>query len=148
MRWKLELIGCAAALASLIACSEVDPNNASAATPGQKFYAVTSESVGFYRHAPVPGIDPDQTLKKGALMTLIRPSFGYCKVKLASGERGYIASEEIGLASPTLIAAATAPAKSKSAHFRLGPDPLSLGPADEPEPDFLPTPIPEPPSRN
>jgi uncharacterized protein YgiM (DUF1202 family) len=142
------LAGAAAALTALVACSKLEPNNATAATAGGKFYAVTGESAAFYRHAPAVGSDPDQTLKKGALMTLIRPSFGYCKVKLASGEQGYVANEEIGAASSTLIAAASAPVKSRTAHLRLAPDPASLGPPDDAVPDLLPTPIPEPPLRN
>ena len=43
-------------------------------------------------------------------MTLIRPSFGYCKVQLVkTSKEGYVASEDIKPASPTLIAALNAP---------------------------------------
>ena len=76
-------------------------------------------------------------------MTLIRPSFGYCKVKLASGEQGYVASEDIGIASSTLVAAATAPEQSRSARFRFDSSDSRLITPEEPLPEFLPTPIPE-----
>ena len=44
------------------------------------------------------------------MVKLIRPSFGYSKMQVvASGEQGYVASEEIRPASSTLLAAATIP---------------------------------------
>jgi hypothetical protein len=71
-------------------------------------FAVTTENASFFRHGPRPGRDPDLKLAKDAIVKLIRPSFGYSKVQLvASGEQGYVASEDIRPAPSTLIAAAT-----------------------------------------
>lgn len=89
-------------------------------------------------------------------MKLIRPSFGYSKVQLvASGQQGYVLSEEIKPASPHLVAATTAPAENSVAavpastpageQFNLNSnDPrLVPPPEDLPDPD-LPQPSPEP----
>lgn len=127
-------------------CSNPNPDHASAAAGG-KFFAVTAESTAFYLYGPQQGNGPDKQLEKGTLVSLIRPSFGYCKIKLMTGESGYVSNEDIRLAPPALVAAATAPAhSSSSARFRLdSPDPR-LVPPPEPLPDFFPepTPIPEP----
>jgi hypothetical protein len=73
-----------------------------------KIFAVTSDAAPFFRHGPRPGRDPDLKLAKDTLVKLIRPSFGFSKVQLvASGEQGYVASEDITPAPSTLIAAAT-----------------------------------------
>jgi hypothetical protein len=109
----------------------------------EKFYAVTTESAAFYHRAPMAGSQPEKMLKKGELLTLVRPSFGTCKVKLKSGEQGYIANEDIALASATLVAAATVPPQARNESFRLdSPDPRLVVP-EEPLPQFLPSPIPE-----
>ena len=125
-------------------CSNPNPTTAAA---GGKFFAVTAESTGFYLYGPQQGNGADKQLEKGTLVSLIRPSFGYCKIKLTTGESGYVSNEDIGLASPALVAAATAPVhSSSSARFRLdSPDPR-LVPPPEPLPEFFPepTPIPEP----
>lgn len=143
MRWKNGIAALIAAVA-LAACSKLNPNPATATT-GQKLFAVTVESTSFYRYGPRQGNGPDQKLDKGALMALIRPSFGYCKVKLKSGEQGFVANEDIGVASPALIAAATTPPQaSGAARFRLDSTDPRLVMPPEPLPDFEPTPIPEP----
>lgn len=129
----------------VVGCSGPNPDHASAAAGG-KFFAVTAESTPFYRYGPQQGNGPDKQLEKGTLVSLIRPSFGYCKIKLTTGESGYVSNDDIRLASPALVAAATVPAhSSSSARFRLdSPDPR-LVPPPEPLPEFFPepTPIPE-----
>jgi len=76
---------------------------------------------------------------------LIRPSFGYSKVKLMNGQQGYVASQDIRAAPPEVVSAATNPpvgneiSRARKFHFDprlLPPEPL---PNDAPEP----TPIPE-----
>ena len=58
------------------------------------------------RYGPQQGNGADQELPKDTLVTLIRPSFGYCKVQLLQGSlEGYVASEDIRPAPPTLLAA-------------------------------------------
>lgn len=82
----------------------------SLADKGGKFFAVSAEQTSFYRYGPQQGNGPDESLPKDTLMKLIRPSFGYCKVQLVTGDKeGYVASEDIKPAPPTLVAALTAP---------------------------------------
>ena len=109
---------------------------------GQKFFAVSSDKTSFYRYGPQQGNGPDESLPKDTLMTLIRPSFGYCKVQLvATAKQGYVASEDIKPAPPTLVAALNAPPPDAIAareHFDMRssepPPPEKL-----PDPDLPPT---------
>jgi hypothetical protein len=89
-----------------------------------KLFAVTVESAAFFRRGPQQGREPDKTLPKETVVKLIRPSFGYSKVELvASGEQGYVATDEIKPASNTLLASRT------SAHTdSLNPPPSLPGP--------------------
>jgi hypothetical protein len=114
-----------------------------------KLYAVTAQKTPFFRYGPQQGSGADMELPKDTLMTLIRPSFGFCKVHLTSGEEGYVASEDIDVASPALIAAVTGPPPAAthsggeerfnldSADPRLSVPPEEL-PGDWPEPTPLP----------
>src|SRR5436189_166859 len=94
-------------------CANSNPAAPTAANGG-KFFAITADSAPFYQYGPQQNYGPDKKLPKDALVTLIRSSFGYCKVKLASGEQGYVASQDIQVAPPALVAAATAPAATSS----------------------------------
>ena len=134
-----------AAAVVLAGCAESNPNQATAANGG-RFYAVITDSAPFYRYGPQQGNGPDMKLQKDRLMTLIRPSFGYCKVKLATGEQGYVASDDIGPAPPALVAAATAPPPhpSRAARFPFdSSDPRLIEP-QESLPEFNPEPTPIP----
>src|SRR5207248_9203599 len=62
---------------------------------GGKYYAVSAKQAAFYRYGPQQGNGPDQKLAHDTLVTLIQPTFGYCKVQLMSGEQGYVATEDI-----------------------------------------------------
>jgi hypothetical protein len=119
------------------------------ASDGEKFYAVTAAQAPFYKFGPQQGGGPDQMLPRDTLMVLIRPSFGYSKVHLTNGQEGYVASEDIKLAPPALVAAVNAPppGPEPSAHgdrFDLNStDPrLVVPPEDLPENNPEPTPIP------
>jgi hypothetical protein len=116
-----------------------------------KFFTVTADSAAFFHRGPQPGRQPDKTLSKDTLVRLVRPSFGFSKVQLvASGELGYVASDEIKPASSTLVASTTT-ARTNSAvtppssveQFNLNSnDPrLVPPPEDLPDPD-LPAPSP------
>jgi hypothetical protein len=134
-----------AAAAVLAGCAESNPNQATAANGG-KFYAVITDSAPFYRYGPQQGNGPDMKLPKDRLMTLIHPSFGYCKVKLITGEQGYVASDDIRLAPPALVAAATAPPPHPARAPRFpfdSSDPRLIAPP-EPLPEFDPEPTPIP----
>jgi hypothetical protein len=118
-----------------------------------KFFTVTADSAAFFRRGPQPGRQPDKTLSKDTLVRLVRPSFGFSKVQLvASGELGYVASDEIKPASSTLVASTTTartnsavspPAHSAVEQFNLNSnDPRLVPPPEElPDPD-LPAPSP------
>jgi hypothetical protein len=118
-----------------------------------KLYAITAESAAFFQRGPQEGREPDKKLSKNTLVKLIRPSFGYSKVTLvASGEQGYVASDEITPASPVLIASApnlrsesSDPAPSSAAAERFNfdsNDPRLIPPPEQlPDPD-LPAPSP------
>jgi hypothetical protein len=119
------------------------------ASDGMKFYAVTAEKAAFYKFGPQQGGGPDMQLTRDTLMTVIRPSFGYYKVHLVSGEEGYVASEDIKVAPAALVAAMTAPppGSQPTAHgerFDLNStDPrLVVPPEDLPENNPEPTPLP------
>ena len=110
-----------------------------------KVFAVTVEKTSFYRYGPQQGNGPDESLPKDTLMTLIRPSFGYCKVQLMpSAKEGYVACEDIQPAPPTLIAALNAPAHhggSSRENFDVrSTDPNFVPPPEAlPDPDLPPT---------
>ncbi len=75
-----------------------------------KLYVVSVDSAEFFRHGPQSGRDPDKKLSKETVVKLIRPSFGFSKVEIAAtGEQGYVSSEEIRPASSNLIASVSAP---------------------------------------
>ena len=75
-----------------------------------KYYAVKKDNTAFFRYGPQQGNGPDMQLPRDTVVHLIRHSFGYSKVQLVpSGQQGYVASEDIGLAPPMLVAALTAP---------------------------------------
>ncbi len=71
-------------------------------------FVVATEKTAFYRYGPQQGNGADMELPKETLVNLIRSSFGYSKVQLTStGERGFVATEDIMRASPTLLASLT-----------------------------------------
>ena len=91
-----------------VGCHTAEKTQA-AASNGRKIYSVSADSAPFFRHGPQQGRNPDLALTKDTLVKLIRPSFGFSKVQLlASGEEGYVASDDIRPASPGAIAAADA----------------------------------------
>jgi len=129
-------VGAALLTLALGACSSTRKNPVTKANSG-KLFAVTAEKTSFYRYGPQQGNGPDQSLPKDTLMTLIRPSFGYCKVHLVAGEEGYVASEDIRPAPPTLLAALNPPdsgSSSEAENFDVGssePPPLESLPAPD-----------------
>jgi hypothetical protein len=101
------------------ACSDASKTaqmNKPAAKSDAKLFAVSVESAAFFRHGPQAGRDPDKTLPRETVVKLIRPSFGFSKVQIAAtGEQGYVASEEISPASSKLIASLSAPKPNRFA---------------------------------
>ncbi len=159
MRIRGRLSNCGRAVAligtlALVACASKG-RNAGAHTDHSKMFAVISDSTSFYRYGPQQGNGPDQKLPKDTLMTLIRPSFGYSKVQLADGgSEGYVASEDIKPAPPTLLASLNPLPESNSSseaeNFDMHssePPPLESLPApDLPPANMEPLPNVEPPT--
>ena len=126
---------------------------------GGKPYVVATEKTSFYRYGPQQGNGPDSELPKDTVVNLIRNSFGYSKVQVAAtGQEGFVASEDIMRASPTLLASLTATPPpvlttattsqgSEVEHLNVRetdasfvPPPEALPPPDLPPPAAEPTP--------
>ena len=154
---RLALAAATVLALSFSSCSSVTKTVQKVTAPPEngKVYAITSDSAAFFHRGPQEGREPDKKLSKDTLVKLVRPSFGYSKVKLvASGELGYVASEDIKPASPLLIAS-TATARTESSvaaqHASPGGEQFNIDstdprlvppPEDLPDPD-LPAPAPE-----
>jgi hypothetical protein len=124
-------------------CSTSDLGAPTASNSG-KYYAVSAKRAEFYLYGPQQASGPDLKLPQDTLVMLIRPSFGYSKVKLMNGQQGYVASQDIRAAPPEVVSAATnppvsnEPSRSRKFHFDprlLPPEPL---PNDAPEPTPIP----------
>jgi hypothetical protein len=107
-KFGLTLSACALTAALFAGCNTIEKTRQTLAnTP--KIYAVSSEAAPFYSHGPQQGNGPDRTLPRDTLVKLIRPSFGYSKVQvIGESQEGYVASEDIQVASPSLVEKATA----------------------------------------
>ena len=109
MKWVLDLVllgggHLGLVLLSCVALLPAASRGLALKNSGEKFFAVSSDKASFYRYGPQQGNGPDETLPHDTLMTLIRPSFGYCKVQLVgTSKQGYVASEDIKPAPPTLV---------------------------------------------
>jgi predicted Rdx family selenoprotein len=133
----------------LSGCSSVTKTVQKVTAPPEngKVYAITTDSAAFFHRGPQEGREPDMKLSKDTLVKLVRPSFGYSKVKLvATGELGYVASDEIKTASPVLIAS-TATARTEPSVSAQSPSPSaeqfnidSSDPRLVPPPEDLPDP--------
>lgn len=130
---------------TLISACSTDVAKQGAPAGNGKYYAVGAKETPFYHYGPLQGSGPDERLPQDTLVSLVRPSFGYSKVRLLNGEQGYLASEDIHVASPALVAAAFAPPPSSGiSKFRLDSnDPRLIAPppplpADLPEPTPIP----------
>ncbi|HEY1582892.1 MAG TPA: hypothetical protein VGF73_07330 [Chthoniobacterales bacterium] len=137
---------CAATLLLAAGCASSTKIGALSGTT-KGWYAVSANQTPFYRYGPQQGNGADMQLPHDAIMKIIRPSFGYVKVELQSGEDGYVASEDIRLASASLVAEKLAPAPtpapvyaSQGVQFQLdSSDPRLIAPP-EPLPEATPSP--------
>ena len=136
------------AVVAVMGCARKNSDKPTAASGG-KYYSVTADKTAFYKYGPQQGNGPDQQLNHDTLVTIIRTSFGYCKVRLLDGQNGYVASEDIRKASPQLVASVTAPTPAPvaatSVQMRVDPNDPRFQPPAEPLPESLPEPsaIPE-----
>ena len=104
-------------------------------------FVVTAEKTAFYRYGPQQGQGPDSELPRDTLVTLIRRSFGYAKVRLQDGQQGFVAGDDLARAPERLIAQANG---SDDDVTPLPPTPTVKLPIADPSPEFEPTPIPQP----
>lgn len=144
------LAGCSSANKPAVTTTSTAKSNA-------KLYAISVDSAAFFRRGPQAGRDPDKTLSKETVVKLIRPSFGYSKVEVvATGELGYVSSEEIRPATSALLASVSAPKpnpletpssqspESSVEQFNLdSSDPRLVPPPENLPPSELPLPAPE-----
>jgi hypothetical protein len=112
-----------------------------------KLFVVSAESAAFFRHGPQSGREPDKTLSRDTVVKLIRPSFGFSKVEIATtGEQGYISSEEISPASSNLIASLSAPKTDPLATQSASPPPVEQFNLNSDDPRLVPPPEALPPA--
>jgi len=144
------LAGCSSANKPAVTTTSTAKSNA-------KLYAISVDSAAFFRRGPQAGREPEKTLSKETVVKLIRPSFGYSKVEVvATGEQGYVSSEEIRPATSALLASVSAPqpnpletpsspsTESPVEQFNLNSsDPRLVPPPEDLPPSELPLPAPE-----
>jgi hypothetical protein len=104
-------------------------------------FAVTSEHTSFYRYGPKQGHGPDRELPKDTVVTMIRHSFGYSKIRLEDGEQGFVANDDLIRAPERLIAQVTDTSNDEVSE--LPPTPTVRLPIADPSPEFEPTPLPQ-----
>jgi hypothetical protein len=106
------------------------------------FFAVTAEKTPFYRYGPLQARGPDRELPRDTLLTVIRRSFGFSTVRLADGQQGFVASDDIARAPQRLIVQMDTEEPDRSSE--LPPPPPVKLPVADPSPEFEPTPLPQP----
>jgi len=103
-----QLLPLTAASFLTIGCQSSNPPKIFSGTTNN-WYSVATSQTPFYRHGPQQANGPDMQLPRDSIMKVIRPSFGYVKVQLQDGEKGYVANEDIRPAPATLVAEKLAP---------------------------------------
>jgi hypothetical protein len=85
-----------------------------AAASDEHFYSVATKSTGFYHYSPSQEVGPDKFLPRDTVVNVTRPSFVFSRVKLMNDQEGYVASKDLRVAPPELVAAATAAARKSA----------------------------------
>jgi hypothetical protein len=138
-------------LAYLLGCAsrheKFDANGVSARS--ERFYMVTSETAPFYVYSPRQASGPDQMLTRDTPLKMIRRSFGFCKVELVDGKKGFVANDNLAPGTGKLVTAADnnsspQPAEAESAAYRAEMPQPRPAPSQPPLPEFEPTPLPSP----
>jgi hypothetical protein len=136
----LATVATATGVVALAGCAKLFPKQSDAAKHGALF-AVTAEKTPFFRYGPQQGQGPDRELTRDTLVTVIRHAFAYSKVRLADGEKGFVANEDIARAPERLIAENNSARRDDVSD--LPPTPPVKLPAADNSPEFEPTPIPQ-----
>ena len=139
-RIKITAVTIALLLAAVPGCTKLFGRR-SPAPKTNSLFAVTAEKTAFYRYGPQQPQGADRELPRDTLVTFIRRSFGYAKVRLQDGEQGFVAADDLARAPERLIAQANA--SHEDATDLPPPPPVKL-PTSDTSPEFEPTPIPAP----
>jgi len=139
------LPGLAVSLAAILAfagCAKI-PFLAKRSAPSndRTAFAVAADKTPFYRYGPQQGNGPDRELTRGTVVTLIRRSFGYAKIRLDDGSQGFVANDDLARAPENLIAQVDNGTGAESS--ALPPTPEVALPVADPSPEVEPTPLPE-----
>jgi hypothetical protein len=103
--------------------------------------AVTAQQTPFYRYGPQQTQGADRQLPRDTVVTLVRHSFGYSRVRLEDGQQGFVANDDVAKAPERLIAQLNG---SNNDATPLPPTPpVKLPTSDPPSPEFEPTPLPQ-----
>jgi hypothetical protein len=139
-------------LLALCGTSCSTPDLATQGSPSSgKYYVVSAKDAAFFLYGPQQANGPDERLRHGTLVGLLRTSFGYSKVQLMNGVQGYVATQDIHTAPPEVVQAAINPnpvvngrgESNRNRRFRHDEvDPRFLPPPPLPEDQPEPTPIP------
>lgn len=70
-----------------------------AVKPDASAYMV-SANTGFFRYGPAQGTGADLSLTVGQRITLLARSSGYSKIRLETGDTGYVSTDDIAPAPP------------------------------------------------
>ena len=92
------------------------------AVPDNDRYKVTADTTGVFRYSPLQASGSDFDLKKNARLTMIKHGRGFCQIKTADGQVGYVGTEDIAPLAPSEIAqedAATLQAAQAAAGAQL-----------------------------
>jgi hypothetical protein len=141
------LLSCLLAIILGSSCARLHSTSTPEAQAGGKLYVVTADLTAFYLYSPRQGNGPDKRIPRDTPVKLIRRSPAFCKIQLLSGEKGFVANDDIGPASGTLVASSNPTEKpmGSSSEWRAEiPEPRSNA-AEPPLPEFEPTPIALPP---
>jgi hypothetical protein len=104
------------------------------------YYAVKIASASFYSYGPQQANGPDRKLARDTLLTVSKKAFGYARVRLTTGQEGYVAVDDIWPA-PAPLVAKTFPTPTPAATLNY-PEPNL--PTVESTPAVEPTAIPAP----
>jgi uncharacterized protein YgiM (DUF1202 family) len=141
-KWAPLTVAAISAMIAFSSCAQWFGAHSKSTRP-ETLFAVSAEQTPFYRYGPQQGHGPDRQLPKDTLVTVIRHSFAYSKVRLADGQQGFVANDDLSRASEHLIAQTTASSTNDEA-AALPPTPEVKLPTADASPEFEPTPLPQP----
>lgn len=121
--------------AALLAAAGCAGNKAVANNPGRDLsapvkpedqYKITADPTApFYRFSPQQAAGPDQQIKKETRVELVSKLAGFSKIKLPSGDVGFVDTADIGHLSPKEIADEQALAAAQQAQAAALANPIN-----------------------